>query len=82
LEIALLIGVSLIHKLVCGVPPIGPYIILASLDTYGANVTQIKAPIGGTVPFVDIEKALQEKKYKILTFTHVDTSTGMIPPDR
>ena len=60
---------------------IGPYDILASLDTYGATVTQIKAPIGATVPLVDIERALKEKKYKILTFTHVDTSTGMFLPD-
>ena len=55
-------------------------IILASLDTYGATVTQIKAPIGATVPLIDIEKALKEKKYKILTFTHVDTSTGIYIP--
>jgi alanine-glyoxylate transaminase/serine-glyoxylate transaminase/serine-pyruvate transaminase len=48
------------------------------LDTYGAVVTQIKAPIGATVPLTDIEKALKEKKYKILTFTHVDTSTGVL----
>ena len=78
LEMALLIGVSLIHKLVCR----AVLIILASLDTYGATVTQIKAPIGGTVPLIDVETALKEKKYKILTFTHVDTSTGMFSLDR
>ncbi|KAJ3515756.1 hypothetical protein NLJ89_g1563 [Agrocybe chaxingu] len=48
------------------------------LETYGASVTQIKAPIGGTVPFESIAAALQEKKYKIITFTHVDTSTGVL----
>jgi len=48
------------------------------LDTYGAAVTQIKASIGATVPLADIEQALKEKKYKILTFTHVDTSTGVL----
>ncbi|KAF8899590.1 pyridoxal phosphate-dependent transferase [Gymnopilus junonius] len=48
------------------------------LETYGAKVTQLKAPIGGTVPFEDIAAALQEKSYKILTFTHVDTSTGVL----
>lgn len=52
----------------------------SSLDTYGATVTQIKAPIGSTVPLTDIEKALKEKKYKVLTFTHVDTSTGTFVP--
>ena len=57
-------------------------IYTSSLDTYGATVTQLKAhPIGSTVRLIDIEKALKEKKYKILTFTHVDTSTGMFPPD-
>lgn len=59
------------------IPP-GSY-YTSSLDTYGATVTQIKAPIGATVPLADIEQALKEKKYKILTFTHVDTSTGMFP---
>ena len=80
LEIVLLIGVSLIHKLACRTLP-SVLIILASLDTYGATVTQIKAPIGATVPLIDVEKALKEKKYKILAFTHVDTSTGMFPPN-
>lgn len=49
-----------------------------SLEHYGANVKQLKAPLGGTVPFDTLATALQEKKYKILTFTHVDTSTGVL----
>ena len=36
----------------------------------------MKAPIGAAVMQEEIEKALKAKKYKILTFTHVDTSTG------
>jgi alanine-glyoxylate transaminase/serine-glyoxylate transaminase/serine-pyruvate transaminase len=48
----------------------------SSLQTYGANVDQIKAEIGGAVKEADIESALQAKKYKIVTVTHVDTSTG------
>ena len=36
----------------------------------------MKAPIGAAVTQEEIEKALKAKKYKILTFTHVDTSTG------
>ncbi|PPQ79672.1 hypothetical protein CVT25_003246 [Psilocybe cyanescens] len=48
------------------------------LETYGANVTQLKAPIGGTVPFDTLATALQAKAYKLLTFTHVDTSTGVL----
>jgi hypothetical protein len=58
--------------------------IISSLQTYGAKVDQIKAEIGAAVSQSDIEKALVSKKYKILTFTHVDTSTGapstLLPP--
>ncbi|CAA0148629.1 pyridoxal-phosphate-dependent aminotransferase family protein [Tenacibaculum maritimum] len=48
------------------------------LTTYGANVTMLSASIGKTVPLEDIEKALKQKKYKLLTMTHVDTSTGVL----
>ncbi|KAG2129063.1 pyridoxal phosphate-dependent transferase [Suillus bovinus] len=48
------------------------------LQTYGANVDQIKAEIGGAVKEADIESALQAKKYKIVTVTHVDTSTAVL----
>jgi alanine-glyoxylate transaminase/serine-glyoxylate transaminase/serine-pyruvate transaminase len=41
-------------------------------------VEQLKAPIGGTVPLDTIASALQSKPYKVLTFTHVDTSTGVL----
>ena len=47
-------------------------------ETYGAKVTQLKAPIGDRPQLDEIEKALKEKKYKIITFTHVDTSTGVL----
>ena len=53
-----------------------------SLQTYGANVDQIKAEIGAVVSQTDIEEALKAKKYKVLTFTHVDTSTGALSPYR
>lgn len=52
----------------------------ASLETYGASVKQLKAPIGGTVPLPDLEKELKSTNYKLLTFTHVDTSTGVLSP--
>lgn len=45
---------------------------------YGANPTQLKAPIGSRPQLPEIEKALKEKKYKVLTVTHVDTSTGVL----
>lgn len=48
------------------------------LTTYGAKVDQIKAPIGSKPSLQEVEKALQSKKYKVVTFTHVDTSTGVL----
>lgn len=46
---------------------------------YGANVTQLKAPVVGSRPQLpEIEKALKEKKFKVITVTHVDTSTGVL----
>ncbi|SMQ55890.1 unnamed protein product [Zymoseptoria tritici ST99CH_3D7] len=47
-------------------------------ETYGVKVTQLKAPIGDRPQLDDIEKALKERKYKVLTVTHVDTSTGVL----
>ncbi|ETN46558.1 uncharacterized protein HMPREF1541_00743 [Cyphellophora europaea CBS 101466] len=48
------------------------------LTTYGAKATQLKAPIGDRPQLPEIEKALKEKKYKAVTVTHVDTSTGVL----
>lgn len=48
------------------------------LKVYGANVTQVKAPVGSRPQLPEIEKALSEKKYKMITVTHVDTSTGVL----
>jgi alanine-glyoxylate transaminase/serine-glyoxylate transaminase/serine-pyruvate transaminase len=45
---------------------------------YGANVTQVTAPVGSRPQLPEIEKALSEKKYKMITVTHVDTSTGVL----
>jgi alanine-glyoxylate transaminase/serine-glyoxylate transaminase/serine-pyruvate transaminase len=38
-----------------------------SLEIYGANVTQLKAPIGGVATMPQIEEALKQQKYKIVT---------------
>ncbi|KAH6678926.1 pyridoxal phosphate-dependent transferase [Plectosphaerella plurivora] len=46
--------------------------------TYGANVTLLTGPVGGRPQLPEIEKALSEKKYKVITVTHVDTSTGVL----
>ena len=48
------------------------------LTTYGADVTKLDGPIGGRPQLAEVEKALSQKKYKILTVTHVDTSTGVL----
>ncbi|KAK0550477.1 hypothetical protein OC845_002627 [Tilletia horrida] len=48
------------------------------LEIYGAKVTQVKAPIGSKPTLEEVEKALGAKKYKAITFTHVDTSTGVL----
>jgi alanine-glyoxylate transaminase/serine-glyoxylate transaminase/serine-pyruvate transaminase len=47
-------------------------------ETYGAKATQLKAPIGDRPQLDEVEKALKEKPYKIITVTHVDTSTGVL----
>lgn len=48
------------------------------LATYGAKPTKLEGPVGGRPQVPEIEKALSEKKYKIVTVTHVDTSTGVV----
>lgn len=48
------------------------------LAIYGANVDQLGATVGDKPTVQQIEEALQKKKYKLLTFTHVDTSTGVL----
>lgn len=47
-------------------------------ETYGVKATQLKAPIGDRPQLPEVEKALKEKKYKLITITHVDTSTGVL----
>lgn len=52
------------------------------LECYGANTTILKAPIGEVVSLETIENELKKKQYKVVTFTHVDTSTGvMVHPE-
>lgn len=47
------------------------------LKRYGANVEILRAPTGDIVSLETIEKELKRRKYKLLTFTHVDTSTAV-----
>ncbi|MEZ7924847.1 MAG: alanine--glyoxylate aminotransferase family protein [Flavobacteriales bacterium] len=48
------------------------------LTCYGANVTVLSASIGELVSLRDIETELKRKSYKLVTITHVDTSTGLL----
>jgi alanine-glyoxylate transaminase / serine-glyoxylate transaminase / serine-pyruvate transaminase len=48
------------------------------LERYGAQVTQVGAPVGGRPSLEDVEAALKADHYKLVTVTHVDTSTGVI----
>ncbi|KAK6338312.1 hypothetical protein TWF730_002375 [Orbilia blumenaviensis] len=48
------------------------------LATYGAIPTQLGAPIGSRPSPEEIENALKGKKYKAVTITHTDTSTGVL----
>jgi len=48
------------------------------LERYGAEVTVLTADFGKTVQIETIDKKLEEGNFKILTFTHVDTSTGIL----
>lgn len=48
------------------------------LRVYGGNVDVLTAPVGDVVPFDSIEAQLKQKKYKLITITHVDTSTAVV----
>jgi len=52
------------------------------LERYGADVTILNAEVGDVVPLDRVEQKLKETKYKILTFTHVDTSTAVLVDPR
>ena len=48
------------------------------LKRYGANVTLIQSEVGDVVPLEKVEAELASGNYKLMTFTHVDTSTGVL----
>jgi alanine-glyoxylate transaminase/serine-glyoxylate transaminase/serine-pyruvate transaminase len=50
----------------------------ALLERYGAEVMHVGAPVGGRPTLADVEQALEAGSYKLMTVTHVDTSTGVI----
>ena len=48
------------------------------LARYGADVTHLRAPVGGRPPLADVAAALEQTQFKLMTVTHVDTSTGVL----
>src|SRR5690554_352012 len=48
------------------------------LKRYGAEVDVLEANVGDIVAMEDIEQQLKSKSYKLLAFTHVDTSTAVL----
>ena len=50
----------------------------AVLERFGAEVSQVRAPIGGRPTLDEVEAALRAAPYKLMTATHVDTSTGVL----
>ena len=51
----------------------------AICERSGAIITQVRAPAIGDVPTLEeIEMALQQDHYTLMTITHVDTSTGVL----
>ena len=52
----------------------------AIVERYGAKVTLLRAPVGDVVPLDQIETTLKSDHFKLVTVTHVDTSTGVVAP--
>lgn len=47
------------------------------LSRYNVEVTVLRAPLGATIALEEVDAALRADPYKLITFTHVDTSTGV-----
>jgi alanine-glyoxylate transaminase/serine-glyoxylate transaminase/serine-pyruvate transaminase len=48
------------------------------LERYGAQVVHVTAPVGGRPAIGEVEAALKQDRFKVMTITHVDTSTAVI----
>eukprot|EP01121_Diplochlamys_sp_Union-15-3_P016509 TRINITY_DN5626_c0_g1_i1.p1 TRINITY_DN5626_c0_g1~~TRINITY_DN5626_c0_g1_i1.p1 ORF type:complete len:406 (+),score=83.18 TRINITY_DN5626_c0_g1_i1:144-1220(+) len=48
------------------------------IKAYQADVTHVRADIGDRPTTEAVENAVKQKKYKMVTITHVDTSTGVV----
>lgn len=54
--------------------------IAAMLELHGAAVTQVRAEPGDVAPVAEVERALSGGGFKVMTVTHVDTSTAVLAP--
>jgi len=50
----------------------------AILERYGARVTHVKTAIGDAPSLDEVEAEIRKADYKVLTVTHVDTSTAVL----
>ena len=50
----------------------------AILERYGAMVTRIRPAAGIHPDLTEVEQGLKTGTYKVMTITHVDTSTGVL----
>ncbi|MBF5046437.1 alanine--glyoxylate aminotransferase family protein [Aggregicoccus sp. 17bor-14] len=50
------------------------------LERHGAEVVQVRAAPGDAPDVSEVERALASGRFKVLTVTHVDTSTGVLAP--
>ncbi len=48
------------------------------LERYGAAVDHVRAPLGDRPSTEEVEAALAQADYKVMTVTHVDTSTAVL----
>lgn len=50
----------------------------AILERLGARVDHVRAPVGGAPEIAEVERAVAAEATKLVTITHVDTSTGVL----
>ncbi|RKH37811.1 pyridoxal-phosphate-dependent aminotransferase family protein [Corallococcus sicarius] len=50
------------------------------LERHGAKVTHVRAPLGGAPDAAQVEAELRKGPFKLMTVTHVDTSTAVLAP--
>lgn len=50
------------------------------LERHGAEVTRVSAPLGAVPDLAEVERVVSQRKPKVVTVTHVDTSTGVLAP--